>query len=85
MSITWARRAITAEVNSPPRRRSERNQRRSLPRNVLTKTSAGRAMHVLFQRANSNSLIMRDFASDYKGVVCPPTFIAAALASSSSP
>ena len=36
-------------------------------------------MHVLFQRANPNPSIMRDSASDYKGVVCLPTFIAAAL------
>jgi hypothetical protein len=41
-------------------------------------------MHVLFQRANSNPFIMRDFAPDYKGVVCPPTFIAASLASRTS-
>jgi len=37
-------------------------------------------MHVLFQRANSNPFIMRDRASNYKSVVCLPTFIAAALA-----
>jgi len=36
-------------------------------------------MHVLFQRANSNPFIMRDRASNYKSVVCLPTFIAAAL------
>ena len=70
---------MTADANSVPRRRSERNQRRSFPRNVLTNTSAGRATHVLFQRANSNTFIMRDRRSNYKPVVCLRTFIATAL------
>jgi hypothetical protein len=51
----------------------------SFPRNVLRNTPAGRAMHVLFQRDNSNTTIMRDCASDYKVTVYLPTFIAAAL------
>ncbi len=37
-------------------------------------------MHVLFQRDNSNTTIMRDGSSDYKDAVYLPTFIAAALA-----
>jgi len=36
-------------------------------------------MHALFQRANVDHFMMRDLASDYKGVVCMPTFIAGAL------
>jgi hypothetical protein len=71
MSITCARRTVTGEAKSPPRRRSERSQARSLARKDLTNTWAGRAMLTLRQRTNCGSLIMRDSALDYKHVGLP--------------
>src|SRR5919106_843996 len=50
MLTTSARRTVTADAKSAPRRRNDRNHARSLPRRRLTNTSAGRAV----ARSSSN-------------------------------